>query len=133
MNSKRWAMGGALGLALVVASVGLAAAAAGGSAAPWARGDDDVAGQGLRDPETSSVDAAEDAEEGGDHPISDLAVLERASSAALAWLSERGMSGTVTASEEGDEESRYEIEVTLDDGRELDIQLDDEMRVLGTD
>lgn len=46
--------------------------------------------------------------------------LDRASVAALA---ETG-GGRVTDSEVGDEESLYEIEVTLDDGSQVDVQLD---------
>jgi hypothetical protein len=46
--------------------------------------------------------------------------LERASAAALA---ETGQ-GRVTGTEVGDEDSYYEIEVTLDDGSQVDVQLD---------
>jgi hypothetical protein len=53
--------------------------------------------------------------------------LERASGAALAHTG----GGEVTGTEVGDEESRYEVEVTLPDGRQVDVQLDDEFRVVG--
>ncbi|MDH3679036.1 MAG: hypothetical protein OEV40_03715 [Acidimicrobiia bacterium] len=53
--------------------------------------------------------------------------LEKASAAALDHLGE----GTVTDTEEGDEESYYEVEVTLDDGREVDVQLDRDFNVVG--
>ncbi|MCU1571202.1 MAG: hypothetical protein JWR33_1943 [Naasia sp.] len=46
--------------------------------------------------------------------------LETASKAALAATGQ----GRVTDSEVGDEESYYEVEVTLDDGSEVDVQLD---------
>jgi hypothetical protein len=46
--------------------------------------------------------------------------LQRAADAALA---ETGQ-GEVTGTEVGDEESYYEVEVTLDDGRQVDVQLD---------
>jgi uncharacterized membrane protein YkoI len=46
--------------------------------------------------------------------------LERASAAALEHTGE----GRVTETEVGDEESYYEVEVTLDNGRETDVQLD---------
>jgi uncharacterized membrane protein YkoI len=54
-----------------------------------------------------------------DTPITG-ADLERASAAALAHTG----GGEVTGSEVDDEESAYEVEVTLDDGRQVDVQLD---------
>lgn len=53
--------------------------------------------------------------------------LERASAAAL----EHTGGGTVTETEVGDEESYYEVEVTMDDGRQIDVQLDEGFRVVG--
>ena len=53
--------------------------------------------------------------------------LDRASRVALAHLGE----GRVTDTEVGDEESYYEVEVTLEDGRQFDVQLDDEFNVVG--
>jgi uncharacterized membrane protein YkoI len=81
-------------------------------------------------PAVESVDdeSAEDAAEGPDVPITGTA-LERASQAALDWLGE----GRVTDTEVGDEESYYEVEVRLDDGREVDVQLDGTFNVVGTD
>lgn len=55
--------------------------------------------------------------------------LERAEAAALAETGE----GTVTGTEVGDEESLYEVEVTLDDGTETDVQLDRQFEVVGTE
>lgn len=55
--------------------------------------------------------------------------LEQASEAALA---ETG-GGEVTDTEIGDEESYYEVEVTLDDGTEVDVQLDADFEVVGTE
>jgi uncharacterized membrane protein YkoI len=55
--------------------------------------------------------------------------LRKASDAALA---ETG-GGRVTDTEVGDEESRYEVEVTLDDGSQVDVQLDDDFAVVGTE
>ena len=52
-------------------------------------------------------------------PIS-AADLERASAAALTATG----GGTVTGTEVGDEESLYEVEVTLADGSQVDVQLD---------
>ena len=53
--------------------------------------------------------------------------LEKASEAALAHTG----GGTVTDTEIGDEESYYEVEVTLDDGTQVDVQLDEAFNVVG--
>jgi uncharacterized membrane protein YkoI len=53
--------------------------------------------------------------------------LERASEAALAHTG----GGRVTETEMGDEESYYEVEVTLDDGTQIDVQLDEDFNVVG--
>ena len=49
-----------------------------------------------------------------------------------AALDETG-GGTVTGTEVDDEESKYEVEVTLDDGSEVDVQLDEDFQVVGTE
>ncbi|WP_220794810.1 PepSY domain-containing protein [Nocardioides pelophilus] len=54
---------------------------------------------------------------------------ERAEDAAL---SETG-GGTVTDAEMDDEQSKYEVEVTLDDGTQVDVQLDDSFGVVSTE
>jgi uncharacterized membrane protein YkoI len=59
-------------------------------------------------------------------PITGTA-LTRASEAALAHT--RG--GRVTDTEAGDEEAAYEVEVTLDDGSQVDVHLDASFEVLG--
>jgi hypothetical protein len=41
--------------------------------------------------------------------------------------------GTVTETEVDDEESEYEVEVTLDDGTQVDVQLDEKFQVVGTE
>lgn len=53
--------------------------------------------------------------------------LARASQAALAFTG----GGTVTGTEVGDEESLYEVEVTLADGSQTDVQLDANFKVVG--
>jgi uncharacterized membrane protein YkoI len=63
-----------------------------------------------------------------DEPISGSA-LERASQAALEHTGE----GQVTETEVGDEESYYEVEVTLDDGSQVDVQLDRDFHVVGSE
>ena len=55
--------------------------------------------------------------------------LERASGAALAHIGQ----GRVTDTEVGDEESYYEVEVTLDDGSQTDVQLDRDFNVVGSE
>jgi uncharacterized membrane protein YkoI len=65
--------------------------------------------------------------EGPDVPITGDA-LQKASESALA---ETG-GGTVTGTEVGDEESYYEVEVTRDDGSQVDVQLDENFAVVGS-
>jgi uncharacterized membrane protein YkoI len=55
--------------------------------------------------------------------------LERASEAALA---ETG-GGEVVDSEAEDEENGYEVEVNLDDGRQIEVQLDADFAVVSSD
>jgi hypothetical protein len=55
--------------------------------------------------------------------------LDRASAAAL----EETGGGEVTETEVGDEESYYEVEVTLDDGSQVDVQLDRDFTVVGSE
>jgi hypothetical protein len=61
-----------------------------------------------------------------DTPITGSA-LDHASAAALEHTGE----GRVTETEVGDEESYYEVEVTLDDGSQVDVQLDEQFNVVG--
>jgi hypothetical protein len=63
-----------------------------------------------------------------DRPIP-TADLDQAEKAAL----EETGGGKVTETEVDDEESKYEVEVTLEDGTQVDVQLDEEFRVVGTD
>jgi uncharacterized membrane protein YkoI len=67
----------------------------------------------------------EDANE-SETPITGSA-LEQAKSAALDHVGE----GSVTGTEVGDEESYYEVEVTRDDGSQIDVQLDRGFNVVG--
>ncbi len=53
--------------------------------------------------------------------------LDQASAAALAHTG----GGQVSGTEVGDEESYYEVEVTLDDGSQTDVQLDRSFNVVG--
>lgn len=63
-----------------------------------------------------------------EQPISGDA-LGKASDAALAHTGE----GRVSETEVGDEESYYEVEVTLDDGSEVDVQLDRDFQVVSSE
>jgi hypothetical protein len=71
--------------------------------------------------------------DGGDDDATDTPItgtdLQKASAAALA---ETG-GGRVTGTEVGDEESYYEVEVTLDGGGQVDIQLDESFNVVGSE
>ncbi|MEQ8719165.1 MAG: hypothetical protein RIE08_16260 [Acidimicrobiales bacterium] len=55
--------------------------------------------------------------------------LDRATAAALAEYPD----GRVTETEIGDEDSLYEVEVTLPDGSQVDVQLDREFAVVGAE
>lgn len=88
--------------------------------------EDDGVDEGVRD-------AGEDEREGPDVAITGDA-LEQASARALEMVqAEFGQNGKVTATEVGDEESLYEVEVTLDDGRQVDVQLDEGFDFVGFD
>ena len=65
-------------------------------------------------------------DDAADKPIAGAA-LDRAKTAALAHTG----GGRVTGTEVGDEESYYEVEVTLDDGSRVDVQLDESFVVVG--
>ncbi len=130
-----------LAAALVVAAIAGGAIAAMASdsapAAPTSGSQVVPAAQGTPEPADDADDAdeaedsdgpGEDGAEGPDQPITGPD-LERASTAALAYLGE----GRVTETEIEDEESYYEVEVTLDNGRRIDVQLDEAFNVVGTD
>jgi uncharacterized membrane protein YkoI len=88
---------------VLVTGASVVALAAGGAAVATATGGDD-----------------------SEQPISGGA-LDEASAAAL----DHTGGGTVTETETGDEESYYEVEVTLDDGSQVDVQLDRDYNVVG--
>lgn len=70
--------------------------------------------------------AAAQPDDGEGTPITGDA-LTKASQAALAFTG----GGAVTATEVGDEESLYEVEVTLSNGNQVDVQLDQNFAVVG--
>jgi hypothetical protein len=90
---------------ILISGAAVAALAAGGAGVALGTGGDD--------------DATE-------KPISGSA-LESATVAAL----EHTGGGQVTGTEAGDEESHYEVEVTLEDGTQTDVQLDRSFNVVG--
>jgi hypothetical protein len=55
--------------------------------------------------------------------------LDKASAVALQFTG----GGRVTGTEVGDEESLYEVEITIDDGRQIDVQLDEQFNVVGSE
>jgi len=72
--------------------------------------------------------AGDDDDDRGDHDVPiEGTDLDRASQVALDHTGE----GEVTETEVGDEESYYEVEVTLDDGSQVDVQLDEQFHVVG--
>src|SRR5688572_27740299 len=68
---------------------------------------------------------------GGDDREAAIAgdALKQASAAAL----EHTGGGRVTDTEVGDEESYYEVEVSRDDGSQVDVQLDEDFTVVGSE
>ncbi|HET7735459.1 MAG TPA: hypothetical protein VFK52_05765 [Nocardioidaceae bacterium] len=66
-------------------------------------------------------------DDASERPITGTA-LQRASEAALAHTN----GGRVTSTEVDDEESLYEVEVTLPDGSQVDVQLDEDFQVVGS-
>jgi uncharacterized membrane protein YkoI len=89
---------------LLIAGAAIAAVAGGGTGVAVATGGDDGRGK----------------------PITGTP-LKKASRAALAQTG----GGRVTATEVGDEEGYYEVEVTRDDGSRVDLHLDRNFDVLG--
>jgi uncharacterized membrane protein YkoI len=71
--------------------------------------------------------------QGGDDDEQDVPItgaeLDRASTVAL----EHTGGGRVTETEKGDEEGAYEVEVTLEDGTQVDVHLDSNFHVIGDD
>lgn len=74
----------------------------------------------------AGVAAATSFGDDNEQPITGAA-LPIASGAALAHTGQ----GRVTDTEIGDEDGFYEVEVTLDDGRQIDVQLDEDLNVVG--
>ena len=115
------------GVAAAMAAV--AALAIGGAAIAGAAGSSNTASQQPpANAATQSGATAEnqEANEGPDQAIGGTA-LDQASAAALQHTG----GGQVTDTEVGDEESYYEVEVSRDDGTQVDVQLDRSFNVVG--
>ena len=80
---------------------------------------------GPQDEQEDEAEEVEDEAEGADVPLTGT-TLDKASTAALDYLG----GGSVTQTEVGDEEGYYEVEVTLDDGSQVDVHLDENFNVL---
>jgi uncharacterized membrane protein YkoI len=109
---------------ILTAMAAIAALAVGGAAIAGATGSDSSSAPPSKESE------ADDGPEGND---SDAAItgsaLDEASAAAL----DSTGGGEVTETETGDEESYYEVEVTRDDGSQVDVQLDRQFNVVGSE
>ena len=71
---------------------------------------------------------AVDSGAGDESPLTGT-TLEKASEAAL----EHTGGGTVTETEVGDDGSAYEVEVRIDDGTEVEVHLDEDFMVIGSE
>ena len=87
-----------------------------------------IAGAAVVTAGTVGAARALSADDAQDRPIP-ASDLDQASQAGLV---ETG-GGKVTGTEIDDEESKYEVEVTLDDGTQVDVQLDEDFQVVGTE
>ena len=87
-----------------------------------------IAGAAIAALAVGGVAIAGNDDDGSEKPISGSA-LDRASAAALQHTG----GGKVTDTEVGDEESLYEVEVTRSDGSQVDVQLDRDFKVVGSE
>jgi uncharacterized membrane protein YkoI len=76
-----------------------------------------------------AIAGAAGGDDDGDERAIGGAALDRASAAAL----DHTGGGRVTETEAGDEESYYEVEVTRGDGSQVDVQLDRDFEVVGSE
>jgi uncharacterized membrane protein YkoI len=87
-----------------------------------------LAQSGVNEDDEAEDGDLDDAAEGADAPITDPA-LERAETTALEYTG----GGRVTATEVSDEEGYYEVEVTLPNGRQVDVHLDASFNILSAE
>ncbi len=114
---------------VLAGTAAVAALAAGGAAIAGASSGGDNSSPQSPEPAAQSAQPAENDSDRNDSeaPIGGSA-LDQASAAALQHTG----GGQVTETEVGDEESYYEVEVTLDDGSQVDVQLDRGFAVVGS-
>jgi uncharacterized membrane protein YkoI len=111
------------GVAAAVAAI--AVLGVGGAAIASAAGGGDSSSQATQSAEPAENESDNEAP---DQAISSGTALDKASAAALKHTG----GGQVTETEVGDEESYYEVEVTRDDGSQVDVQLDRSFNVVGS-
>ena len=70
---------------------------------------------------------------GGDDDATDKPIAGQALDQAKAAALDSTAGGRVTETEAGDEEGAYEVEVTRDDGSQVDVHLDKQFNVLGSE
>lgn len=121
-------MKGVLAAMLAVAGLGVGGAAVAGAVGGGgqSKSEQPTAELDATENESAESESAEDGAEGPDEAITGAA-LDKASAAALEHVGE----GEVSDTEVGDEESLYEVEVTRDDGSQIDVQLDAGFNVVG--
>ena len=115
---------------VAAAMAAIAALAIGGAALAGATNNSDNSSSPPAVPQSSQQaedESGNEANEAPDQAISGGSALDKASAAALQHTG----GGQVTDTEVGDEESYYEVEVTLDDGSQVDVQLDRSFQVVG--
>ncbi len=87
-----------------------------------------VTAQDVESADDDDLDGDDEADEADDVPLTGTD-LERATAAALAHTG----GGEVTETELDDDEGVYEVEVRMSDGRQIDVHLDKDFKVVGED
>lgn len=130
-TKKFWIGGIAAAVALVLASVGITLAVTDGFDD---MGDDDATSQDVRtdSDDTASDDATTTTSTDSDDVAIDDADREKAEKAALAVPEAKG--GTVTDVERSnDADHAYEVDIALEDGTDVDVELDKSFSVTRVD
>jgi len=127
-SKKKYWIAGAAAAALVIASVGITLAVADGFDDI---GDDDATSQDVRE-STGSTSGDDNATVDSDDVAISDADRTKAEEAALAMPEATG--GTVTDVERSnDADHAYEVDVTLEDGTDVDVELDERFEVTRVD
>ena len=109
---------------ILAAFAAVAALGVGGAAIAGATGSDSSSA-----PPSEESEAADGPEGNDSEAAISGSALDEASAAAL----DSTGGGQVTETEVGDEDSYYEVEVTRDDGSQVDVQLDEHFNVVGSE